>query len=176
MQSDLKRFRISGQPMNLVLSFPLKLDHGARDLVDRSMQPFNTEVAQEARGIHGSPEQQLHLEPMLGRPCSSYTRRLNIGQSFGWDHAFSPMLLLTVMCAMTEFTSWSSATNEKQKLLLLEWIIKSIKTMTYDMLWIWIENCRKFNMAAFIDQNHVTKHFKMMMFFDCCVRMHVYSS
>ena len=58
--------------MNLVLSFPLKLDHGTRDEVDRSMQPFNTEVEQEARGRHGSPEQLLHLEPVLGRSCSYY--------------------------------------------------------------------------------------------------------
>ena len=59
--------------MNLVLSFPLKLDQGIRGRVDRrGMQPFNTEVEQEARGIHSSPEQLLHLEPVLGRPCSSY--------------------------------------------------------------------------------------------------------
>ena len=27
----------------------------------------------------------------------------------------------------------------------------------------------KFKMAAMVDQNDVTKHFKMMMFFNCCV-------
>ena len=38
----------------------------------------------------------------------------------------------------------------------------------------WTE--KKFKMAAIIDQNHVTKHFKMMMFFNFCVSMHVYST
>ena len=33
----------------------------------------------------------------------------------------------------------------------------------------------KFKMTAIIDQNDVTKHFKMMTFFNCCVGMHVYS-
>ena len=79
--------------MNLVLSFPLKLDHGTRDQIDRSMQPFNTEVEQGARGRHGSPEQQLHLELVLDRPCSSYTWRLN--WAVFWASPFSPMLFLT---------------------------------------------------------------------------------
>ena len=34
----------------------------------------------------------------------------------------------------------------------------------------------KFKMAAITDKYHVTKHFKMMMFFNWCVQMHVYST
>ena len=34
----------------------------------------------------------------------------------------------------------------------------------------------KFKIAAIVDQNHETKHIKIMMYFNCCVRMHVFST
>ena len=33
----------------------------------------------------------------------------------------------------------------------------------------------KLKIMAITDKYHVTKHFKMIMFFNCCVQMHVYS-
>ena len=37
--------------------------------------------------------------------------------------------------------------------------------MIYDETAYWIENCRQIPNGGLSDQNHVTKHFKMMIFF-----------
>ena len=63
-----------------------------------------------------------------------------------------------------------------QKKLHFTWRVLKQRHMTCYELHSGSKIADTFKMVAIIDQTDVTKHYKMMMFFNCCVWMHVYST